>query len=152
MSDAYLILENGTVFRGKSFGYESEAVGRLVLTNSMDYQGTLSDPLYTGQIVLQTFPLAGNYGIIPDDFGPGPVHLKAYIVRQWCQEPSNFRSEGNLDSFLRENRIPGLSDIDTRAVTRIIRAEGTMNAMISKSPVLSDDQRARLHGGGQNAT
>ena len=146
MSDAYLILENGAVFKGKSFGYETEVIGEVVLTTNMDYLGTLNSPEYTGKIVLQTFPLAGNYGYIPDDFGPGPVHPKAYIVRQWCQEPSNFRSEGNLDSFLRERKIPGLSDIDTRAVTRILRAGGIMSAMISKTPELSDEQWEELRG------
>jgi len=74
------------------------------------------------------------------------VHLKAYIVREWCQEPSNFRSEGNLDNFLSSNKTPGLFDIDTRALTRIIRDNGTMNAMISGTPELSDEQWTRLRG------
>ena len=122
MGKAYLILENGSVFEGEAFGYDSEALGELVFTTKMTgYLETLSDPSYFGQIVLQTFPLIGNYGVIPHDFGPGPMHLKAYIVRQWCQEPSNFRSEGNLDSFLRDFKVPGLCGIDTRALTRVIR-------------------------------
>ena len=145
MSDAFLLLENGTVFKGHPFGYSGEAVGELVFSTAMaGYLETLADPVYFGQIVLQTFPLIGNYGVIPDDFGSGPVHLKAYIVREWCQEPSNFRSEGNLDSFLRENKIPGLYGIDTRALTRIIRENGVMNAMISKTPKLSEAQWAAL--------
>ena len=145
MSSAYLILENGAVFKGKSFGYEGEAVGEIVFSTGMaGYLETLSDPAYYGQIVLQTFPLIGNYGFIPQDFGPGPVHLKAYIVREWCQEPSNFRSEGNLDSFLREQRIPGLFDIDTRKLTRVIRENGVMNAMISKTPELDEEQWTQL--------
>jgi len=147
LNDAYLILENGTVFRGQPFGYKAGTVGELVFNTSMTgYLETLADPVYYGQIVVQTFPLIGNYGVIPPDFGPGPVHLKAYIVRDWCQEPSNFRSEGNLDSFLRENKIPGLYGIDTRKLTRILRENGTMNATITSSPELSDEQWTQLRG------
>ena len=147
MSSAYLILENGAVFKGRPFGYDGEAVGELVFSTSMTgYLETLSDPAYYGQIVLQTFPLIGNYGIIPKDFISGSVHIKAYIVREWCQEPSNFRSEGNLDSFLREQGIPGLFDIDTRKLTRTLRQNGVMNAMISKNPELSEKQWAELRG------
>ena len=147
MDDAYLILENGVVLSGKSFGYDGEIVGELVFSTGMTgYLETLSDPAYYGQIVIQTFPLIGNYGVIREDFGAGPAHLKAYIVRDWCQEPSNFRSEGNLDSFLREKKIPGIYDIDTRKLTREIRDNGTMNAMVSKTPEISDSQWAQLRG------
>jgi len=147
LNGAYLILENGAVFKGRSFGYDGEAVGELVFTTGMTgYLETLSDPAYFGQIVLQTFPLIGNYGVIPQDFGPGPVHLKAYIVRDWCQEPSNFRSEGNLDSFLREIKTPGLYGIDTRRLTRMLRESGVMNAMVSKTPELDERQWAELRG------
>ena len=148
MSDVYLVLENGTVFKGLSFGYSGEAVGGLVFTTKMTgYMETLADPAYSGKIVLQTFPLIGNYGVIPEEFGSGPVHLKAYIVRQWCQEPSNFRSEGNLDTFLRENKTPGLCGIDTRALMRIIRENGAMNAIVSLTPELSAAQRSALSSG-----
>jgi len=145
LSYTYLILESGDVFKGKSFGYDGQAIGELVFSTAMTgYLETLSDPAYYGQIVLQTFPLIGNYGVISDDFGSGPIHLKAYIVRDWCQEPSNFRSEGNLDSFLCKNKVPGIFDIDTRKLTRVIRKHGTLNAMISKSPELSEKQWAKL--------
>ena len=147
MEEAYLILENGTVFRGRPFGYGGRAVGELVFSTSMTgYLETLTDPCHYGHIVLQTFPLIGNAGVISDDFASvpdrtgGAAKLKAYIVRQWCQEPSNFRSEGNLDAFLRHNRIPGLYGIDTRALTRIIRENGSINAMISPEPTLSGAQ------------
>ena len=143
--EKYLILENGAVFKGRAFGFDGEAIAELVFsTKSTGYLETLSDPAYYGQMVLQTFPLIGTYGIIPDDLGPGPVHVKAYIVKQWCQDPSNFRCEGNLDSFLRDNKIPGLYDIDTRALTRVIRENGAMNAMISNSPELSQEQLKAL--------
>jgi len=134
MSAAYLILENGTVFKGRSFGYDGEASGELVYSTKMTgYMATLSDPAYHGKIVFQTFPLIGNYGVITEEFGTGPIQLAAYIVREWCQEPSNFRNEGNLDFFLRERKIPGLCGVDTRALTRIIRENGAMNATISKT-------------------
>ena len=147
MRDAYLILENGTVIKGQSFGYYGEAAGKLVFSTAMTgYMETLADPAYNGQIVLQTFPLIGNYGVIPEDFGKGPVHLKAYIVRQWCQEPSNFMSEGNLDAFLREQKTPGLCGIDTRALMRIIRDNKPMNAMISMTTDPGAAQLAALRG------
>jgi carbamoyl-phosphate synthase small subunit len=131
---AYLILENGTVFEGKSFGAEGEAVGEIVFTTAMTgYLETLTDPSYYGQIVVQTFPLIGNYGVIPSDFESGCPHVKAYIVRQWCQEPSNFRCEGDLDIFLRKNGIVGLYGIDTRHLTRIVREHGVMNGKIVAS-------------------
>ncbi|HCJ40603.1 MAG TPA: carbamoyl phosphate synthase small subunit [Ruminococcus sp.] len=131
---AYLILENGTVFEGKSFGAEGEAVGEIVFTTAMTgYLETLTDPSYYGQIVVQTFPLIGNYGVIPSDFESDCPHVKGYIVKQWCQEPSNFRCEGDLDIFLRKNGIVGLYDIDTRHLTRIVREHGVMNGKIATS-------------------
>ena len=92
---AYLVLENGTVFEGKAFGAEKETTGELVFTTAMTgYLETLTDPSYFGQVVLQTFPLIGNYGVIPADFETDAPSLKGYIVREWCQAPSNFRCEG----------------------------------------------------------
>ena len=148
MADAYLILENGTVFKGRQFGYDGDAVGELVFTTGMTgYMEALTDPRYYGQIVLQTFPVIGAYGVIADEKRSPKAHLKAYVVREWSQEPSNFRSEGNLDVFLRENKIPGLFGIDTRALTRIIRENGTINAMLTrKPPPLDADQSAALMG------
>jgi carbamoyl-phosphate synthase small subunit len=133
--DAYLILQNGKTFKGKSFGAVGEVTGELVFTTAMcGYLETLTDPSYYGQIVIQTFPLIGNYGVIPHDFESTGPHLKAYIVREWCREPSNFRCEGNLDTFLKQHNIVGLYDIDTRALTRIVREYGVMNAKIAFAP------------------
>lgn len=99
---AYLILENGTVFEGKSFGAEKETMGELVFTTAMTgYLETLTDPSYFGQVVIQTFPLIGNYGVIPSDFESKVPSLRGYIVREWCQAPSNFRCEGDLDTFFK---------------------------------------------------
>ncbi len=127
----YLLLENGTVFKGKAFGAEGDVTGEVVFTTGMTgYVETLTDPSYYGQIVVQTFPLIGNYGIIPEDFESGRSFIKGYIVRDWCQEPSNFRNEGDLDTFLREQNVPGLYGIDTRALTKIVRENGVMNGKI----------------------
>lgn len=136
---AYLTLSSGQVFEGLSFGFPGESTGELVFTTAMvGYLETLTDPCYYGQIVLQTFPLIGNYGVIPQDLASRKPHLSAYIVRHGCQEPSNFRSEGVLDDFLYAQKIVGLSDIDTRALTKIIREHGVVNAKITQeAPDLS---------------
>ncbi|MFZ3129711.1 MAG: carbamoyl phosphate synthase small subunit [Desulfosporosinus sp.] len=128
----YIVLENGQVFKGKTFGAAGEVVGEIVFTTGMTgYLETLTDPSYYGQIVVQTFPLIGNYGIIPSDFESSSLYLKAYIVREWCQVPSNFRSEGELDTFLKGHNIVGVYGIDTRELTKIIREVGVMNAKIT---------------------
>ena len=130
MKKAYLVLQNGQVFQGFRFGAEGESLGELVFTTGMGgYLETLTDPSYYGQIVVQTFPLMGNYGVIPADF-EGVPRLRAYVVREWCPAPSNFRCEGDLDSFLKERNIPGLWGVDTRLITRILRDEGVMNALL----------------------
>ena len=138
---AYLILENGTVFEVKAFGAEKETTGELVFTTAMTgYLETLTDPSYYGQVVIQTFPLIGNYGVIPADFESDSPSLKGYIVREWCQVPSNFRCEGDLDTFLKESGIPGIYGIDTRALTRIVREYGVLNCKISYSPDVTKEE------------
>lgn len=135
MQDAYLVLENGRVFAGKRFGAGGETSGELVFTTAMvGYLETLTDPSYFGQIVVQTFPLIGNYGVIPADFESDSPRLAAYVVREWCDAPSNFRSEGNLDAYLKSVGVAGLYGVDTRALTRILRSCGTMRARISDFP------------------
>lgn len=129
---AYLTLENGDVFEGYSFGAQTETAGELVFTTAMTgYLETLTDPSYYGQIVCQTFPLIGNYGVIPVDFESKKPALKAYIVREWCQQPSNFRCEGLIDTFLKNENIPGIYGIDTRRLTKTVREYGVMNAKIT---------------------
>jgi len=138
---AYLILENGTVFEGQSFGAQGEITGEVVFATGMvGYLETLTDPSYYGQIVLQTFPLIGNYGVIPDDFESEFVAARAYIVKTPCNNPSNFRSQGNLDGFLRQKNIIGLCGIDTRALTKIIRKNGVMNGKITPYPPSEKDR------------
>ena len=142
---AYLILENGTVFEGKSFGAEKETMGELVFTTAMTgYLETLTDPSYYGQVVIQTFPLIGNYGVIPSDFESKVPSLRGYIVREWCQAPSNFRCEGDLDTFLKETNIPGIYGLDTRALTRIVREYGVLNCKIAYSGEVTEEELAEI--------
>lgn len=131
---AYLVLENGTIFKGKYFGCEGDVTGEIVFTTSMTgYLETLTDKSYYGQIIVQTFPLIGNYGVIPSDFESKTVGASAYIVKHWCQAPSNFRNEGDLDTFLKSQGIVGLYGIDTRTLTKMIRENGVMNGKITDS-------------------
>ena len=129
---AYLILSDGTVFKGKSFGAEGEVIGEVVFTTAMTgYQETLTDPSYCGQIVTQTFPLIGNYGVNSEDKESAGSVVSGYIVREYCKVPSNFRCEEDIDTYLKKHNIIGLYDIDTRRLTRIIRETGVMNGMIT---------------------
>lgn len=131
---AYLALANGQVFEAERFGAPGETIGELVFNTSMTgYLETLTDPSYFGQIVVATFPLIGNYGDIPADYESAGIHMSAYIVRQWCQDPSNFRCGGDLDAFLKRQGVIGLCGVDTRRLTRIIRESGVMNAAIVDS-------------------
>ncbi len=131
---AFLILADGTVFEGKSIGASGSTIGETVFTTGMTgYLETLTDPSYFGQIVTQTFPLIGNYGVIPEDFESKKSWVKGYIVRELCDIPSNFRCEGTLDSFLKSQNITGICGIDTRALTKKLREAGVMNGMIISS-------------------
>ena len=140
---AYITLENGKVFEGWSFGAERETVGELVFTTGMTgYLETLTDPSYYGQIVTQTFPLIGNYGVIPPDFESRKSWVTAYIVREKCDAPSNFRSQGALEGYLKQQNIPAVYGVDTRELTRTVREAGVMNAAISFRP-FTDFQRLK---------
>lgn len=131
----YICLENGSIFEGKRFGAGGNITGELVFTTGMcGYIETLTDPSYYGQIVLQTFPLIGNYGFIDEDCESRKSYVSAYIVREKCDNPSNFRCNKTLDSFLKANGIIGVYDVDTREITKIIRKSGVMNAFICSNP------------------
>ncbi len=131
MKKAYLILEGGRIFEGYSFGAEVSSCGELVFNTSVvGYLEAITEPAYRGQILLQTFPLIGNYGVIPSDFN-GDCTISGYVVREWCESPSNFRAEGDLDEYLKAAGVPGIWGVDTRELTRIIRENGEMKAMIA---------------------
>ena len=131
MQTAYLILADGTVFEGKSIGATGSTIGETVFTTGMTgYLETLTDPSYYGQIVTQTFPLIGNYGDIPVDYESKKSWVRGYIVRELCEQPSNFRCSGQLNDFLKAQGIIGICGIDTRALTKRLRESGVMNGMI----------------------
>ena len=132
MGKAFLILADGTVFEGKSIGAQGKTIGETVFTTGMTgYLETLTDPSYFGQIVTQTFPLIGNYGVIPSDAESMQSWVRGYIVREICDLPNNFRCQKTLDEYLKEQNIVGICGIDTRALTKILREKGTMNGMIT---------------------
>ena len=141
---AYLLTDDGKIYSGSAFGYIPDGgtvpTGEMVFTTSIiGYLSTLCDPCYSGQIVIQSFPLIGNYGVVSSDFESETPALSAYIVRDFCQAPSNFRSEGTLDIFLSKNKIPGLYGIDTRALVRRVRDKGSMNGVITYTlPTLAE--------------
>ena len=128
---AFLILEDGTVFTGTSIGSTRECISEIVFNTSMTgYLEVLTDPSYAGQAVTMTYPLIGNYGITPD-MESKKAWPDGYIVRELSRMPSNFRCEGTIQDFLKEQDIPGIAGIDTRALTKILREKGTMNGMIT---------------------
>lgn len=130
--NAFLILEDGTVFEGKSIGSKKEIISEIVFNTSMwGYLEVLTDPSYAGQAVCMTYPLQGNYGICHEDMESLHPWPDAYIVHELSRMPSNFRSDDTIQNFLVENDIPGISGIDTRALTKILREKGTMNGMIT---------------------
>ncbi len=142
----YLVLENGKVFKGERFGDCADVTAEVVFTTGMTgYLETLSDPSYYGQIVTQTFPLIGNYGVIPPDFESDIIGARAYIVKNWCQEPSNFRSEGELDTFFKAHGVTALCGIDTRTLTKNIRERGVMNGIITDAPETVDLNAIRAY-------
>lgn len=132
MRKAILALADGTVFEGSSFGAEGETTGEVVFNTSLTgYQEVLTDPSYKGQIVTMTYSQQGNYGINPEDVESVKPWVEGFIVKEPCLFPSNWRSTESLMGYLMRNRIVGISGIDTRALTRIIRDKGAMQGVIS---------------------
>lgn len=138
---AFLILEDGTVFTGSSIGSTREVISEIVFNTSMTgYLEVLTDPSYAGQAVVMTYPLIGNYGICYEDMESLKPWPDGYIVRELSRIPSNFRSGDTLQHFLNEHNIPGISGIDTRALTKILREKGTMNGMITTNDSFDLDE------------
>lgn len=143
--NAKLILENGMVFEGNAFGYLSDSVGEVVFTTGMTgYQEVLTDPSYYGQIVTMTYPLIGNYGVNLEDVESNSPKVRGFIVREKCSFPSNFRCEMDLDNYLKQNKIVGLEGIDTRALTKVLRNNGTMKGIIVVDEIGRKDVNDRI--------
>lgn len=132
MSKAIIYLEDGKTFYGQSLGVTGETAGEVVFNTAMSgYQEILTDPSYAGQIVMMTYPLIGNYGVNDEDVESKGVHVKGFIVKEFCRYPSNFRSTQSLVEYLDEHNILAVEGIDTRALTRHLRDQGSMRAIIS---------------------
>ncbi len=130
--DAILALEDGRIFKGKSFGASGERYGEVVFNTSMTgYQEILTDPSYKGQIVAMTYPLIGNYGINKDDMESHRIFLEGFVVKEYSKIASNWRSHKSLGDYLKENNILGIEGIDTRELTLHIRKRGAMKAVLS---------------------
>lgn len=135
MDKVYLILENGDKFEGYGVGADRETIGEVVFTTSMGgYLETVADPTYRGQIVVQTFPLIGNYGDIPEDYDEKSICLSGYVCREICDAPSNFRCNGKFEDMLKRCGVVALAGVDTRHLTKTIRENGVMNGIITKNP------------------
>lgn len=131
----YLTLEDGTIYRGEAFGARTDVMGEVVFNTGMTgYQEVLTDPSYCGQIVTMTYPLVGNYGINGIDLESEKPQVRAFVVRESCDLPSNWRCETTLNAYLEKHKIVGLSGVDTRALTRRIREKGTMRGIITQLP------------------
>ncbi len=129
---AILVLEDGSVFRGYSFGAPISSVGEIVFNTSMTgYQEVLTDPSYAGQIVVMTYPLIGNYGINKEDFESKGIQVSGFAVREHCEYPSHYQSTSSIGEFLAQRGVPGISGIDTRALTRKLRTQGVMMGTIA---------------------
>jgi len=129
---AILVLEDGSVYEGHSFGAETTAYGEVVFSTSMTgYQEMLTDPSYAGQILVPTYPLIGNYGINESDFESRKIQVRGFAVREYCSQPSHWQSTRTLHEFLLAYGIPGISGIDTRALTRRLRSSGVMMGILS---------------------
>jgi len=151
---ALLALEDGTVFRGRSFTGPGEAVGEVVFNTSMSgYQEVLTDPSYCGQMVTMTYPLIGNYGINDLDVESDRIQVKALLVKEYQEFPSNWRSKRSLADYLGSHQVPGIEGIDTRALTRHIRVAGAMRAALSTADPDADSlvEKARQSMGMEGA-
>ena len=142
--EAYLVLEDGSVYSGDSFGASGTTYGEVVFNTSMTgYQEILTDPSYAGQIVIATYPLIGNYGVNAQDVESKRIQVAGYVVRHHAKRPSHYGATGNIHDYLATQEVPGISEVDTRAVTRRLRSQGAMMGCVTSE--LSPEQAlARL--------
>ena len=137
---AILALEDGTVYHGKGFGASATACGEVCFNTSMTgYQEILTDPSYKGQIVTMTYPEIGNYGVNPEEIESYQPHVSGFVVRELSPVMSSWRARQSLDDYLKQNNIPGIEGIDTRALTKKLRVRGVMNGVISTEDVSDED-------------
>lgn len=134
MADAVLVMQNGLILHGQAFGMKGRRSGEVVFNTSMvGFQEVITDPSSKDEIVIFTYPVIGNYGINPDASESAKVQASGVVVREWAGDPSNWRARADLDEFLRDNAVPGISGIDTRYITRVIRNLGTMKGILSST-------------------
>ena len=144
--DGYLLLDDGTVFRGRGFGFCGSVLGEAVFQTAMvGYQEVLTDPSYAGQMVAMTFPHMGNYGVNPEDVESRKPRLRGFLVREFSVVPSNWRARGTLDLYLKEHGVVGLRDVDTRGLARHIRSRGAMKGVLTNEDVDLSEAARRLH-------
>ncbi|WP_251862301.1 glutamine-hydrolyzing carbamoyl-phosphate synthase small subunit [Clostridium sp. Marseille-Q2269] len=143
--NAFLYLKDGTVYEGKHFGYEGTSLGELVFNTSMTgYQEILTDPSYSGQIITMTYPLIGNYGVNHIYNESDKIHARGIVVKQICDNPSNYLSKCTLDNMLKKQKIVGIYNLDTRSITKKIRNHGTLKCIISSKSLCSKEVDSML--------
>src|SRR5471030_899049 len=132
MNEAILYLQDGAIFHGRTLKQTGETIGEAVFNTAMTgYQEVLTDPSYTGQIVVMTYPLIGNYGVNDQDVESDRIHVKGFVVKEFCRRPANWRAQKSLSEYLNDNKIIAIEGVDTRALTRHLRISGAMKALIS---------------------
>lgn len=140
VNEAKIALEDGTILKGESFGYETTKVGEIVFSTGMvGYTESLTDPSFKGEILMSTYPLEGNYGVNEEWYQSDKIQVEGFIVREVCKNVSNFSSQKTLDEFLKEFKVPGISGIDTRDLTLKIREQGSMKGAISTEEIDDND-------------
>jgi carbamoyl-phosphate synthase small subunit len=136
---AIILLEDGTIIEGNSIGAEKTAYGEIVFNTGMTgYQEVLTDPSYGGQVVVMTYPLIGNYGTNPEDTESDNIHLSGFIIKEYCEDCSNWKSTQNLKTYLKENNIFAIANVDTRMLTKKIRSHGAMNCLMTTEEITED--------------
>jgi carbamoyl-phosphate synthase small subunit len=141
---ARMLLSNGMIFEGDSIGAENTLFGELVFNTSMvGYQEILTDPSYASQVVIMTYPEIGNYGINDDDFESDNVHARGFIIKNYSEKDSHYQSAKTLSTYLKENNIVGIANIDTRTLTRTIREVGAMYCVVT-TEAITDKLRDEL--------
>ncbi len=142
----YLVLENGEIFEGERIGYNSDTVCEVVFNTSMvGYIETLTDPSYYGQGIVMTYPLIGNYGVMPEDYESEGIFAKAVFVHEVAEFESNFRAKFSFDKFLRDYKVPGLTNVNTRKLVRMLRDHGTMKGYLTSNISNIDDIMKKIN-------